>query len=171
MFFRLRTPHRTGDIMLRPTLLASVLLLISVLPFAGAQSAASSRARPTRDEMLRSMAASRARADSAAARVSLLVVAPRSLELSVGDSVFSQDLYSRLQVRGLTVQGDTLRDFARTFMLEPSPLLERKGSDILARGAGDATLWVLLGSDPAKVELQDTTRAVRIPIHIRSSGQ
>lgn len=168
MFFPLVRSHHIVDLMHRSAVLTTVLLLIGApLLLAGAQSPASSRPRPTRDQMLRSMAASRARADSAAARVSLLVVTPRTLELSVGDSVYTRDLYSRLQVRGVTAEGDTLSDFAKGFMLMPSPLLEAKGSDVLVRGAGDATLWVILGSGPARVNLKDTTRAVRVLIHIR----
>lgn len=152
----------------RHTQIIAVLLLLGApLLLAGAQTPAPTRPRPTRDEMLRSMATSKARADSAAARVSQLAVTPRELDLAVGDSVYTPDLFARLQVRGLTADGDTLRDFAKGFMLVPSPLIERKGSDIFARGAGDATLWVVLGSEMSNVNLRDTTRAIRVLIHIK----
>lgn len=112
------------------------------------------------------MEASRARADSFAARVTKLLVSPSSLELSVGDSVFSLDLYRRLEVRGVTAQGDTLLSFGRTYILEPSKILVRRGSDLVARSAGNASLWILLGSRP-QMDLSESARAVRVPIHIR----
>ena len=115
--------------------------------------------------MLRAMLASKAQADSAAARVTQLVVTPRSLELSVGDSVFSRDLYRRLDIRGVTAEGDTLTLFAKSLMLEPSAYIERIGSDLVARRAGEATLWVVLGSD-LKIDIRDTMRTVRVPIHV-----
>ena len=83
----------------------------------------------------------------------------------MGDSVFSQDLYRKLDVSGVTAEGDTLREIAKGFMLEPSPFLARRGSDLVARRPGEATLWVLLGSDP-RVDLRDTMRVVRVAIHV-----
>jgi len=112
------------------------------------------------------MEASRARADSAAARVTKLLVVPRSLELSVGDSVFSLDLYRRLELAGVTAEGDTLRSFARTYLLEPGTSLVRAGNELVARHEGDANLWILLGSRP-QVQLRESARVVRVPIHIR----
>ena len=107
-----------------------------------------------------------ASADSAAAQIRRLLVTPAGLELSVGDSVFSLDLYRRLDLRGITAQGDTLRSFAKTFILEPNTLLVRRGSDLVARGAGEAYLWILLGSRP-EFDLNESERTVRVPIHIR----
>lgn len=108
----------------------------------------------------------RARAESAAVLVARLVVAPISLELSVGDSIASLDLFRRLDVRGVTTDGDTLRVFARTFSIEASPLIERVGRMIVARRVGETALWVVPGSD-ADPSTRDTARAVRVPIRIR----
>ena len=118
-------------------------------------------------ERLRMMQESRARADSAAERVTRLLVTPPSLELSVGDSVFSQDLYRRLEFGGVTAEGDTLHDFAKTFLFERNSLLERRGPYLVARGSGDVSLWVFLGSRPGTFDLRESARAVRVPIHIR----
>lgn len=147
-------------------LICCAAMLLAFPGIGHAQATTPNRPRPSHEEMLRAMQASKARADSAASRVRQLIVTPRSLELSTGDSVFSQDLYRRLEVRGLTADGDTLVSFARTFALEPSAYLERKDSDLIARKPGDAILWVVLGSE-MNVDMRDTMRAVRIPIHIR----
>ena len=109
---------------------------------------------------------SAARADSAAERVIRLLVAPTSLELQVGDSIASTDLYRRLDVRGMTAQGDTLRSFARIFLVEQSELLVRNRIGFVARGAGDVNLWVVVASQP-QIDLRESPRAVRVPIHIR----
>jgi predicted secreted Zn-dependent protease len=106
------------------------------------------------------------RADSAAERITRLIVTPSSLELTVGDSLSDVDLFRRLDVRGTTAQGDTLRSFARTFMLEPNDLLVRRGPGFLARGAGDVGLWVFVGPQ-RRTDLSDSARAIRVPIHIR----
>lgn len=107
-----------------------------------------------------------ARTDSAAALVTRLLVTPGALELAVGDSVFSIDLYRRLEVRGITAAGDTLRAFARSYMVEPNALLVRSGPAFVARGAGDVDLWVVAGSQP-RIDRLESPRAVRVPIHIR----
>lgn len=107
-----------------------------------------------------------ARADSAAALVTRLLVTPGALELTVGDSVFSVDLFRRLDVRGITAQGDTLRSFARSYMVEPNALLVRSGLAFVARGAGDVDLWIVAGSQP-RIDRVESPRAVRVPIHIR----
>lgn len=109
---------------------------------------------------------SRADADSAAERVARLLVTPVSLELSVGDSVFTQDLFRRLEIHGVTAEGDTLHDFAKSFLLARNSLLERRGQYFVARGSGDVNLWVFLGSRPATMDLHESARAVRVPIHI-----
>jgi len=51
-------------------------------------------------------------------------------------------------------------------MLMPSRFIERRGSDLLARQPGEATLWVVVGSD-MRIDMRDSTRAVRIPIQVR----
>jgi predicted secreted Zn-dependent protease len=106
------------------------------------------------------------RADSTAERITGLIVTPSSLELTVGDSLSGADLFRRLDVRGTTAQGDTLRSFARTFIVEPNELLVRSGFGFLARGAGDVTLWVVVGSQ-LRLDLRESARSVRVPIHIR----
>ena len=63
-------------------------------------------------------------------------------------------------------EGDTLRSFAKTFLVEPTELLVRRGLGFVTLGAGDVTLWVLLGSRP-RTDLRDSARAVRVPIRIR----
>lgn len=118
------------------------------------------------DSLRRFFARDRVSAESAAVLVTRLPVAPSSIELTVGDSLPSLDLFRRFDVRGLTAAGDTLRVFARTFSIEPSPLIERAGRMIVVRRAGDATLWVVAGTD-AGPPARDSTRAVRVPIHIR----
>lgn len=107
-----------------------------------------------------------ARADSAADRVARLLVSPAALELRVGDDMPVPELYRRLDVRALTAEGDTLRGFTRTFLVEPNELLVRGGSGYVARGAGDVDLWVLVGV-PAQIDLRESPRAARVPIHIR----
>jgi hypothetical protein len=84
----------------------------------------------------------------------------------VGDGVESLDLFRRLDVRGLTVAGDTLRNLARTYGIEPSPLIDRAGRMIVARRAGVINVWIVPGSSLTPDAL-DTTRAVRVPVHIR----
>ena len=106
------------------------------------------------------------RADSVADRVTRLLVTPSSLELKVGETVFGNDLFRRVDVKGMTAEGDTLRNFARRFMVEPSELLVRRGAGFVARGAGDANLWVITGS-PMQFDLRESARTVRVPIHIR----
>lgn len=106
------------------------------------------------------------RGDSAAERITRLLVTPGSLELKVGDNIPGMDLFARLDVRGITAEGDTLRRFTRAFLVEPNELLVRSGSGFLARGAGDVTLWIVLGRPP-NIDPRDSTRSVRVPIHIR----
>jgi predicted secreted Zn-dependent protease len=106
------------------------------------------------------------RADSVADRVTRLLVTPSSLELKVGEIVMGNDLFRRVDVKGMTAEGDTLRNFARRFMVEPSELLVRRGAGFVARGAGDANLWVITGS-PMQFDLRESARTVRVPIHIR----
>ena len=113
-----------------------------------------------------SFVASGVRADSAAERVTQLLVRPGSLELAVGDSVSAINLFRRLDVRGLTAQGDTLRTFSRTFLVEPNERLVRSGSGFLARAAGDANLWIVVGSQP-RAAMSESARSVRVPVHIR----
>lgn len=135
-------------------------------PSRGSGSAPAGSLLPS-SERLRRMEESRARADSAAERVTRLLVTPTSIELTVGDSVFSPDLYRRLEFRGVTAEGDTLNDFAKTFLIERSSLLERRGSFLVARGSGDVSLWVFLGSRLGPMDLRESARVVRVPIHIR----
>jgi predicted secreted Zn-dependent protease len=118
------------------------------------------------DSLRALFAAERAQAESAAALVTRLVVTPTTLDLRVGERIASLDLFRRLDVRGVTAAGDTLRIFARTFSIEPSPLIELAGRMIVARRAGDAALWVVVGTD-AGPRSRDSTRAIRVLIHIR----
>jgi hypothetical protein len=114
------------------------------------------------------MAAAKARADSAAARVARLVVRPAYLELNVGDSVYTQDLYTqRLQVLGVTAAGDTIREFAKSFALEPNPYLEEDGQGLIARRAGVATLWIYIGSRPRPPLFVDTTGVARVQLRVK----
>jgi predicted secreted Zn-dependent protease len=106
------------------------------------------------------------RSDSAAERVTRLLVTPASLELEVGASISAMDLFRRLEVLGTTAEGDTLRTFARTFVVEPNELLVRSGSGFLARAAGDVVLWIFVGPRP-QLELRESARSVRVPIRIR----
>jgi hypothetical protein len=120
----------------------------------------------TPDSLRAVFAGQRASAESAAVLVQRLLVAPESLSLRVGDSLPSLDLFRRLDVRGVTTAGDTLLLFARTFRLEPSTLVERVGRMIVARHAGETALWVVAGTDIDQA-IHASTRAVRVPIHIR----
>jgi predicted secreted Zn-dependent protease len=106
------------------------------------------------------------RSDSAAAQVARLVVTPSALDLKVGDDMPGVSLFRRLEVLGITERGDTLRNFARTYMVQPNELLVRQGAGFVARGAGDVDLWVVVGSIP-RADMQESPRAVRVPIHIR----
>ncbi len=106
------------------------------------------------------------RADSAAAQVARLIVTPSALELKVGEDLPGSALYRRLDVLGMTAQGDTLRGFARSFIVEPNERLVRQGVGFLARSAGDVHLWVVVGS-PQRIDLRESPLAVRVPIHIR----
>jgi len=110
--------------------------------------------------------ASSVRPDSAAERVTQLLVRPDALDLAVGDSMPATDLFRRLDVRGITAQGDTLRAFSRTFLVEPNERLVRSGSGFVARAPGDVNVWVLVGSQPRSV-VSESGRSVRVPIHIR----
>jgi hypothetical protein len=96
-----------------------------------------------------------------------MVVKPAMLELAVGDSVYSPDLRSRLEIIGLTAAGDTVQHFATLFALQPNPFLEHHGGDYLARRAGTATLWIYIGSEPPRRPFTDTTRAARVQIRIK----
>jgi hypothetical protein len=113
------------------------------------------------------MAAAKARADSAAALVTKLVVRPAYLDLRVGDSVYTRDLYTQLQVLGVTAAGDTISEFAKWFALEPSPYLEQHGHDLVARRAGIATLWIYIGTDPTRRLFVDTTGVARVQLRVK----
>jgi predicted secreted Zn-dependent protease len=104
--------------------------------------------------------------DSSAAAVARLLVAPSALELKVGQSMSLTEMYRRFEVLGLTAQGDTLRTFTRTFVVEPNERLVRQGFGYLARRAGDVDLWIV-ASPPSRIDLGDSARVVRVPIHIR----
>jgi hypothetical protein len=106
------------------------------------------------------------RADSAAERVTRLLVTPSALELKVGAIVLSNDLFRRLDVQGVTAEGDTLRSFPRRFLVEPSEVLVRRGAGYVARATGEANLWVITGS-PTQFDLRESGRTVRVPVHIR----
>jgi predicted secreted Zn-dependent protease len=106
------------------------------------------------------------RGDSSAAQVARLLVTPSALELKVGESMSLMEMHRRLEVLGMTAQGDTLRTFTRTFVVEPNELLVRQGVGYLARRAGDVDLWIV-ASPPTRIDLRDSARAVRVPIHIR----
>lgn len=126
-----------------------------------------SAAAGRRARLLAAMAAAKARADSAATLVTSLVVRPTYLELHVGDSLYSQDVYTQLQVLGVTAAGDTIREFGKLFALEPNPYLERRGQDLLARRAGVATLWIYIGSDPMRRVFVDTTGVARVQLRVK----
>jgi hypothetical protein len=149
--------------------LATLALTVAALPANGAaQSPTSDSAAAARRANLRAaMAAAKARADSAATLVKTLVVTPTYLELRVGDSVFSRDVYKRLDVRGVTATGDTISEFAKSFALEPSPYLEQRGHDLLPRRPGIATLWIYLGSRPALPLFADTTGVARVQLRVK----
>ena len=107
----------------------------------------------------------RARADSETAVITQLVVTPDSLGLRVGDSLTALSLFLRLDVRGVSARGDTLRGFVRSYSLETEDRLEQVGRMIVARRPGDAGIWVVLGPDP-RPETRATTLAVRVPVHV-----
>jgi hypothetical protein len=120
------------------------------------------------DSVRRALLDSREGAARAAALVTRMLVTPASLDLRVGDSVASPDLFRRLDVRGVTSQGDTVLNFARTYRIEPSALVDRVGRMIVARRAGILSLWIVPGSALVP-DARDTERAVRVPIHIRET--
>jgi hypothetical protein len=150
------------------TALATLALVVSALPTTGtAQSTTDDSVALRRARLRTAMAAAKARAESSATRVTALVVRPAYLELQVGDSVYSQDLWRQLEVLGVTTTGDTISEFAKSFALEPSPYLERRGLDLLARHAGVATLWIYIGVGPRRRFFVDTTRAARVQIRVK----
>jgi hypothetical protein len=153
-----------------PTALATLALIGAVLPTTGLgqSTAADTTAAAARRARLRAaMAAAKARADSAATLVQTLVVTPAYLDLRVGDSVYTRDLYTQVQVLGVTAAGDTIREFGKTFALQPSPYLEQRGQDLLARRAGVATLWIYIGSRPMMPLFTDTTGAARVQLRVK----
>jgi predicted secreted Zn-dependent protease len=117
------------------------------------------------DSIQRVRAMERVRSDSETALVTRLVVTPDSLALQVGDSLAVMAFFLRLDVRGVTASGDTLRGFARSYMIDPGDGIERVGRMIVARRPGDAGVWVVLGPDP-RPEARAGTLAVRVPIHV-----
>jgi hypothetical protein len=152
-----------------PAAFATLALIGAVLPATGlAQSTTDDSATLARRARLRAaMAAAKARAESAATLVATLVVRPTYLELNVGDSVYTRDLYTQLEVLGVTAAGDTIREFAKGFALEPSPYLEQHGQDLLARRAGVATLWIYIGAEPRRRLFVDTTGVARVQLRIK----
>jgi hypothetical protein len=153
-----------------PTALATLALIGAALPTAGLaqDTKADSAAAARRASLQAAMAAAKARADSAATRVARLVVRPAYLELRVGDTVYTQDLYTQqLQVLGVTAAGDTIREFAKSFALQPNPYLERHGQDLIARRPGVATLWIYVGSRPRPPLFADTTGVARVELRVK----
>jgi hypothetical protein len=152
-----------------PTALATLALIVIALPTTGAaQSTTDDSAAAARRARLRAaMAAAKARAESAATLVRTMVVRPAYLELHVGDSVYTRDLYTQLEVLGVTAAGDTIREFAKVFALEPSPYLEQHGQDLFGRRAGVATLWIYLGSIPRLPLFADTTGVARVELRVK----
>jgi hypothetical protein len=152
-----------------PTALATLALIGATLPTTGlAQSTtADSAAAARRARLQAAMAAAKARADSAATLVATLVVRPAYLELRVGDSVYTRDLYTQLQVLGVTAAGDTIREFAKSFALQPNPYLERHGQHLIARRSGAATLWIYLGSRQRLPLFVDTTGVASVQLRVK----
>jgi hypothetical protein len=152
-----------------PAALATLALAVAALPTTGlAQTTTDDSAALARRARLRAaMAEGRARADSAARLVARLVVRPAYLELHVGDSVYAGDLMSQLEVVGVTAAGDSIREFAKSLAVEPSPYVERRGLDLIARRAGVATLWIYIGTEPTRRFFKDTTRVTRVPIRVK----
>ena len=154
---------RSGLLALGAFVAAAAMPSIAAAQGGAADSATAAR----RARMLAGMEAARARAESAAARVIRIVARPTALEVAVGDSVFSQDLWGRIEVLGITAAGDTVRGFAKAFALQPNPYLEQRGSDLLARQAGTAMLWIYPSSRPSGPFFSDTSRVARVEIHVK----
>ena len=146
---------------------ALVLLFLSAaLPsVSGAQGAAADSARRAR--MLAEMARTKARSDSAAARVRTVVARPTHLQLRVGARVETRTLLTRLRIVGVTAAGDTVRRFSKTFALQPNPYVEQQGPDLVAKRAGSAMLWIYAGTEMTPRFFADTTRAARVEIRVR----
>lgn len=137
----------------------------------GARTVSASRAAmpaPTNDSIQKAVAVAMARGDSETNVVTRLVVSPDSLALQVGDSLSLLMIYSRLDVRGVTTSGDTVRGFARSYALDPGKSIQRIGRMIVARRPGEAEIWIVLGPDP-RPDARDTMPAVRLPIHVHAA--
>jgi hypothetical protein len=136
---------------------------IAVLFSASASAQSSSEAGSLKEKL----AVARARADANARTVKRMTVSPSTLELSVGDSIISHDLWSRLSIVGLTEGRDSVYDFAKTLALQPNDYLEQRGSLLIARRRGTATLWIYVGVDPDRRLFTETEYAERVHITIK----
>ena len=139
---------------------------IAVLLSASASAQSSSTASASRS-LKEKLAAARARSDANALMVKRMAVSPSTLELSVGDSIISADLWSRLSIVGITERGDSLYDFAKTLALQPNDYLEQNGSLLVARKRGTATLWIYIGVDPERRFFTETEYVERVRITIK----
>lgn len=145
--------------------LALLLLFTAVPCVSGAQDAAADSTRRAR--MLAEMARTKARSDSAAARIRTVVATPSHLQLRVGERVETRTLVARLRIVGLTAAGDTVPRFSKTFALQPNPYVEQQGPDLVAVGAGNASLWIYAGTEMTRRFFADTSRAARVEIRVR----
>ena len=145
----------------------SVLSVTLAFLFSASASAQSSSKAPAPSSLKDQLAAAKARADANALRVKRLIVRPASLELSVGDSIFSPDLWGRLSIVGLTESGDSVYDFAKSLALQPNDYLEQNGSLLIARRRGTATLWIYVGVDPKRRYFIENDDAERVRISIK----
>ena len=140
-----------------------VILLLSAEKSSAQNSSSDSASRA---RMHAAMAAAKARADSGALLVKKIVVSPQSLELDVGKQYFSQDVWEKLRIVGVTAAGDTLTDFSKFLALEPNPYLTQSGTELTGAKAGVATLWIYIGT-PTGALFVPTDRATRVELKVR----
>lgn len=119
-----------------------------------------------RARMRAALEEARLRAEAGAARVDSIAVSPAHLDFQVGDSIYIGNAWARLKMIGLTAAGDTVSDFAKFFALKPNPYLELRGSDLLARRPGAATLWIYIGADPTRRLFVDGDRVTRVELRV-----
>jgi hypothetical protein len=144
----------------------SILTVTIAVLFSASASAQSSETSAS-GSLKEKLAVARARADANARTVKRMVVSPSSLELSVGDSIISNDLFGRLSIVGLTERGDSVYDFAKTVAIQPNDYLEQNGSMLIAWRRGIATLWIYVGVDPNRRLFTEAEYAERVRITIK----